>query len=54
MRTTITQAQLTAIVAQAFDGINFLQYQVTPDGTLEGAIVDHPYEAKLPDASGFE
>ncbi len=55
MRTFVTRAQLSAIIALAFeDDVGFMQYQIDPDGTLTGVIVDHAREAELPDASDWE
>lgn len=53
MRTTLTRAQLTAILAKHFDGINFAMYHVEGDGCLEGVTVDHPYSTEIPDDSDW-
>lgn len=54
MRTALTQAQITAILAKHFDGINFAMYQVDEDGTLGGVVVDHAYSTDIPDASEWD
>ena len=55
MRTSLTQAQVTAIIEKHFNDqdseIHFVHFGVDDDGTFRGAIVDHASEVSLPDSS---
>jgi hypothetical protein len=54
MRTVLSQSQITAILDKHFDGINFAMYDVQPDGTFGGVLIDHPYQTDIPDDEQFK